>query len=225
MFLCHQCLMCLIDVWAIIGKNSNACSKIITLRAGLIRPNEFQSSLSGNCWGRRDGHIWWIQVWARSWHARCRENHEYIWGFLCQWNTKHCQKQSKHTSPVCINRQRTITLEFLRTEWYEIKWWWQSRKMQFKKSCWRIKKTQLSLELSRAYKTSRQQSHSMSKSNTISAQVRRIPVKQGKQNQWKVNHSEGFQRSRNRASKKCSHCGKSPMHVVPVLFMEREKQS
>ena len=156
MFLCHQCLMCLIDVWAIIGKNSNACSKIITLRAGLIRPNEFQSSLSGNCWGRHDGHIWWIQVWARSWHARSRENHEYIWGFLCQWNTKHCQKQSKHTSPFCIIRQRTITLEFLRTEWYEIKWWWQSRKMQFKKSCWRIKKTQLSLELSRAYKTSRQ---------------------------------------------------------------------
>ena len=84
--------------------------------------------------------------------------------------------------------------------------------MQFKKSCWRIKKTQLSLELSRAYKTSRQQSHSMSKSNTISAQVRRIPVKQGKQNQWKVNHSEEFQRSRNKASKKCTSCGKSPMH-------------
>ena len=52
----------------------------------------------------------------------------------------------------------------------------------------------------------------MSKSDTISAQVNRIPAKQGKQNPWKVNHSEGFQRSGNRDSKKCTRCGKSPMH-------------
>jgi len=48
--------------------------------------------------------------------------------------------------------------------------------------------------------------------NTISAQVSRVPAKQGKQNQWKVNHSEGFQRSRNKASKKCTSFGKRPMH-------------
>ena len=52
----------------------------------------------------------------------------------------------------------------------------------------------------------------MSKSNTISAQVNRIPAKQGKQNPWKVNQTEGFQHSGNRASKKCTRCGKSPMH-------------
>jgi len=69
------------------------------------------------------------------------------------------------------------------------------------------------LELGRAYETSRQQqSQSMSKSNTISAQVNRIPAKQGKQNPWKVNHTEGFQHFGNRASKKCTCCGKSPMH-------------
>ena len=48
-----------------------------------------------------------------------------------------------------------------------------------------------------------------------------LPAKQGKQNQWKVNHSEGFQHSRNRLcyrasiiSKKCTRCGRtmSPMH-------------
>ena len=49
------------------------------------------------------------------------------------------------------------------------------------------------LELGRAYETSRQQSQSMSKSDTISAQVNRIPGKKGKQDQWKVNHPEGFQ--------------------------------
>ena len=52
----------------------------------------------------------------------------------------------------------------------------------------------------------------MPKSDTISAQVSRIPAKQGKQNPWKVNPSEGFQRSGNRASKKYTRCGKSPMH-------------
>ena len=86
--------------------------------------------------------------------------------------------------------------------------------MRFEKSCWRIKKLDQAkyLELGRAYETSRQQSQSMSKSDTISAQVNRIPAKQGKQNPWKVNHAEGFQRSGNRASKKCTRCGKSPMH-------------
>ena len=39
-----------------------------------------------------------------------------------------------------------------------------------------------------------------------------MPAKQGKQNPWKVNHSEEFQRSGNRASKKCTRRGKSPMH-------------
>ena len=52
----------------------------------------------------------------------------------------------------------------------------------------------------------------MSKSDTASAQVSRIPAKQGKQNPWKVNHSEGFQLSGNRASKKCTRRGKSPVH-------------
>jgi len=90
--------------------------------------------------------------------------------------------------------------------------------MRFEKSCWRIKNKKIKidlakcLELGRAYETSRQQSQSMSKSDTISAQVNRIPAKQGKQNPWKVNHSEGFQRSGNRASKKCTCCGESPVH-------------
>ena len=83
--------------------------------------------------------------------------------------------------------------------------------MRFEKSCWRIKKLDLAkcVELGRAYETSRQQSQSMSKSDTISAQVKWIPAKQGKQNPWKVNHSEGFQRSGNRASKKCTRRGKA----------------
>ena len=52
----------------------------------------------------------------------------------------------------------------------------------------------------------------MSKSDTITEQVNRTPAKQGKQNQWKVNHPEGFQRSGNKASKNCTRCSKSPMH-------------
>ena len=90
--------------------------------------------------------------------------------------------------------------------------------MRFEKSCWRIKNKKIKidlakcLELGRAYETSRQQSQSMSKSDTISAHVNRIPAKLGKQNQWKMNRSESFQRSGNRASKKRTRCGKSPIH-------------
>ena len=62
------------------------------------------------------------------------------------------------------------------------------------------------------FKTAVSVNHSVSKSDTISAQVNKIPAKQEKQNQWKVNHYEGFQRSGNRAIKKCTRCGKSPIH-------------
>ena len=54
-------------------------------------------------------------------------------------DVKNRQKQSKRTFPLCVSWQRTVTLEFLRTEWYKIKLWWVSGKMRFENSCWRIK--------------------------------------------------------------------------------------
>ena len=68
-------------------------------------------------------------------------------------------------------------------------------------------------ELGRAYKASRQQSHSMSsKSDNTDAQVNRIPAKRGEQNPRKVNNLDGFQHSGNRTDKKCTPSGKSSMH-------------
>ena len=153
MFCCHQNLMCPMDVLVITGKSSNASSRIIELRAGLIR--NLMSFKALYFWQLLEKTQWTYlmdsssskkltcKTWGKSWRSlKIFVSVKHTKRMNCTSfisDVKNRQKQSKRTSPLCTNWQRTVTLEFSRTEWYEIKSWWQSGKMRFEKSCWRIK--------------------------------------------------------------------------------------
>ena len=151
----HQNLICPMDVLAITGKSSKASSRIIELRAGLIRnlmsfkalyfwqlsEKKRWAYLRDSCWSKKLtcktlGKSWKsLRIFVLVKHMK-HMNHT---SFISDSDTKNCQKQSKRTSPLCVSWQRIVTLEFLRTGWYEIKSWWESGKMRFEKSWWRIK--------------------------------------------------------------------------------------
>ena len=78
-------LACPMDVLAI---------KESQLQASLIRNLMSFKALSGNCQGRCIGHIWWIQVRARSQHARLGKIMEELEDF-CIGETHEAYESSK----------------------------------------------------------------------------------------------------------------------------------
>ena len=85
MFLCHQNVMCPMDVLAITGKSSNASSRITELRAGLIR--NVMSFKALYFWQLSEKTRWtYLMDSSSSKKLTCKTRGK-SWKSLCRWNT------------------------------------------------------------------------------------------------------------------------------------------